>query len=122
MKMVSMKRTAKEKKARDTLSVPNHSDDVPYGLHVSLDHDSLDKLGVKTLPKVGDKLHLQAHAHVASVSEASDETGKKRRNVELHLHKMALQNPAAQAAVQPDAGSPAAGAKSAMDEALSEQG
>lgn len=93
---------------------------VPYGLHLRLDHESLKKLGVTKLPKVGSKMHVHAIAHVHSIEESDrDEEGKtgKRRNMELHLHQMSVAPHSAtgeekQANVRD-------GAKAAMDKALS---
>lgn len=116
MAMVDMKRTKAEKKAEstkyDNAIGPGGQDDYPYGLHVTLDHEMLQKLGIDKLPAVGDKMHLQSHAHVTEVSEESREGGKKRRSVRLQMRKMQVE-PAT-------APSPAEGAKAAMDKALQE--
>lgn len=118
-KMVDMARTKAEIKARDKEhSKPMASEgDYPYGLSVDLDHTMLEKLGIKTLPKVGDKLHLHAHAHVKSVSEDHRDGGKKSRRVELQLRKMMLESskPSPEGEVED---SNFKGAKAAMDRAL----
>lgn len=68
----------------------------PYGLKLSLDHETLNNLGMKDLPKVGSHIHIHARAHVASVSQNEDmHTGKKggkkmRRHVDLQIHHMAV--------------------------------
>ncbi len=105
MALVDMKRTK-----ADTAKNSGSIDDYPYGLHVSLDGPSLDKLGLDALPKVGDTMHLHAHAHVAEVSEHSRDGGKKSRRVELHLRKMELQPAKKETAAE--------GAKAAMDRVL----
>jgi len=89
VKMIDMKRTAAEKKARDKEF--DHivgGEDYPYGLGVSLGHDELTKLGIHTLPTVGSKIMLHAHAHVKSASESSRDGGRKERRVELELRHM----------------------------------
>lgn len=67
----------------------------PYGLKLSLDHETLNNLGMKNLPKVGSHVHIHARAHVASVSQNEDMHGKKgkksmRRHVDLQIHHMAV--------------------------------
>lgn len=74
----------------------------PYGLKISLDHETLGNLGIKALPTVGSHIHIHARAHVASVSQNEDShKGKKtmRRNVELQIHHMAVGKPDADSAV-----------------------
>lgn len=117
MAMVDMKRTKAEKKAESSkydnpVAAGGGGDDYPYGLHVTLDHEMLQKLGIDKLPAVGDKMHLQSHAHVTEVSEESHESGKKRRSVRLQMRKMQVE-PATKE-------TPADGAKAAMDKALTE--
>jgi len=67
----------------------------PYGLQVRLDEDSLDKLGIAELPKVGGELLLTAKVTVTSVSSNEHQTEGKRgkhkhRNVELQITDMGL--------------------------------
>lgn len=67
----------------------------PYGLNVRLDEDTLDKLGIDTLPKVDGDLMLWARVKVVSVSSnehtSNDSKGKhKHRMVELQITDMAL--------------------------------
>lgn len=121
-KLKDMKKTkadkAKEKKRYDKPMSPG-GDEYPYGLHLRLDHDSLKKLGMKTLPKVGDKLHMHGHAHVIEVSEDHRDGEGPRRNVSVQLRKMALgaKEPKARGYIRDKA---AEGAKKAMDKALAE--
>lgn len=115
--MKDMKRTKAEKKGEGTLKAPSMTqDDYPYGLRVRLEHESLNKLGMSKLPKVGDKLHLHAHAHVVSTEERSGEDGKKRRHVEVELRKMDL------GGAPKDEAELNKGAKRIMDKALAEGG
>lgn len=113
-KLVDLKRSKKERKDNST---PKHigEDDYPYGLTVHLDHDTLTKLGVHTLPKAGSKVKLQAHAHVKSTEDRTEDGGKRRRSMSLELRHMAIEGGGA--GRQSD---PRAGAKAAMDEALAE--
>ncbi len=88
--LVDMKRTKSERKAANK-PVSLGASKYPYGLSITLSSEELDKLGIKTLPKVGSKIHLQAQAHVVSVSQNSSEgsTGENR-HVELELRKLGV--------------------------------
>jgi hypothetical protein len=117
--MQDMKRTKAERKA-DTELNKAPVDDYPYGLRVHLDNATMEKLGIKSLPKVGSKLHLHAHAHVVSAEERSHEGGKKHRSVSLELRKMELaaEHKASEGEVHEGN---LTGAKAAMDKALDKQ-
>lgn len=65
----------------------------PYGLRVRLDNDTIEKLGLKKLPKVGDVRSLGARVKVASVSENEydgPDGKRKHRDVELQITDMGL--------------------------------
>lgn len=121
--MKDMKRTkadkAAEKKRYTKPMAAGDGESYPYGLHVSLDHESLKKLGMKSLPKVGDKLHMKAHAHVTEVSEDHRDGENPRRSVRVQLRKMALgaKESKARGYIKDEA---VEGAKKAMDKALNE--
>ena len=83
---------------------------------VYLSHEHMSKLGAKKPPKVGDKLHLEAIAHVESVSANRGEDGKPRHSVHLHLHHVGYEHHAETA--QDKAANAHKGAKAAMDDAL----
>lgn len=59
-----------------------------YEHRISLDQDTLDKLGIDT-PKVGDKYHVMGHGEVTSVSQHSS-PGDKSTRVELQMKHMGL--------------------------------
>lgn len=119
-KLVDLKRTAKERK-KNSEPMKISGDDYPYGLTVHLDHEALEKLGIKNLPKAGGKVMLHAHAHVKSTEDRTEDGGKRRRSMSLELRKMALE------ATQRAADDPnihegkLRGAKAAMDKALDRQ-
>ena len=96
-RMVSMERTPAEK-AEEVLSysegpsvasIPN----VPYGLCICLEDESLDKLGIEEDddPDVGDLIHLSCMARVTSVS-CQDTGGGKKRRVELAIVLMSAED------------------------------
>lgn len=63
-------------------------DDYPWGLCISLDNDTLNRLGITT-PLVGGMVMITAKAIVKSTSERHDEDGVCRR-AELQITDMAL--------------------------------
>jgi hypothetical protein len=125
MKMHDMKRTKADKKAEDAMYEGHKTgrEDYPYGLTVSLDHHGLKKLGMHdSLPKVGSKIKLHAHAHVKSAREEQREGGKKHRHVELELRHIGIEHKGKDPAIEREEGDEkqAKGMKHAMDEALTE--
>lgn len=63
-------------------------DDYPWGLCISLDNDTLNKLGIAT-PPVGGMVMITAKALIKSTSERQDEDGVCRR-AELQITDMAM--------------------------------
>jgi len=101
--LVSMKLSAKD---RDKLA-PQPSlvekDDrprYPYGLQINMDDDTLDKLKLATLPKVGTKLTLVALVEVTSVSSHQSTDSDKHQNVGLQITECCLEPAATLAKVE----------------------
>lgn len=88
MKLVDLKRSKEERETSKPVAA-GIEDRYPYGTRLSLDHDELEKLGMKT-PNVGDQFHVHGHANVTSVEERTNEDGKKHRHVSLQIKKMAV--------------------------------
>ena len=92
--MADMKRTKADKKAEkaqyDKAPGSIGGEDYGYNTRMTLDHDMLEKMGVKKLPTVGSKMKVHALAHVVSTSEDHSTDGKKRRRVELQMHHMGV--------------------------------
>lgn len=63
-------------------------DDYPWGLCISLDNETLNKLGLTT-PPVGGVVTITAKAMVKSTSERQDDDGTYRR-AELQITDMAI--------------------------------
>jgi len=61
----------------------------PYGLCICLDNDSFEKLGIE-MPKLGDKLTLEATVEVTSLSASSYNGDEKRLNISLQITEMEL--------------------------------
>ena len=96
-KLTSMKLSETElKKRSEPMASPEIDTPVyPWGLQVRLDEQSLDKLGLDTLPKVDSERLLIAKVRVVSVSsnEHSGDKGKhKHKSVELQICEMALED------------------------------
>lgn len=69
----------------------------PYGLTISLDNETLEKLGIDgDLPSVGEMIHIAGMAKVTCASETERTTegdGKETcRRIELQLTHMAVEN------------------------------
>lgn len=90
-KLVSMKVTAEERKARsEPSSMVGEQDQYPYGLQVRLDNDSLEKLG-EELPEVGETYVLIAKVKVTATSSHDTAGGGKNRSCELQITSMCLE-------------------------------
>lgn len=90
-KLVHMKRSKQEKKDSAPQVAGPEGDDYPYGLRLRLDHDSMSKLGMEDMPKVGKKMHVHGKGVVTSVS-SHDSGNHKDRHVEIQLHHMGVEN------------------------------
>lgn len=90
MKIVSMERTAAEKKAaQERYTGPSDAGpDYPYGLCINLGKDELAKLGIDKLPEVGDEFHIYAVCCVTRVSQSADDKGEDSKGVELQITQM----------------------------------
>lgn len=87
--MPSMKRSKKDVKNAE-VGIDSEEPEFPWGLRVDLDNESLDKLGIKDLPKVGEKMTLVAKVEVIRVSESDSVSGEPRRDMELQITDMEL--------------------------------
>lgn len=91
MKIVSMERTAAEKKAAEERykdGPATAGPDFPWGLCLNLGKDELAKLGITDLPEVGDEFHIYAVTKVTRVSASASEGGEDSKGVELQITHM----------------------------------
>lgn len=119
--MVDLKRTkADKKKDRDGIkAIGPGGDDYGYGTRIHLGPEEMDKLGMSSLPQVGDGVQVHAHGHVTSVSEDHREGGKKHRRVEIQLKHMGVKHGGKEVGRAGGKHADMAdGAKAAMDTAL----
>lgn len=84
-KMVSLKLTQKEAKKRDEPPTLADRPKFPFGSQIHLENEVLDKLGMKTLPKVGATMEIMAKVEVTSVHSSERAGGGKDRSVGLQI-------------------------------------
>lgn len=91
-KLVSMKLSSKEAKQQMEPSLAaKDRPRYPWGLSVSLDTDSLKKLGIEELPAVGESYLLVANVDVSSVSSNASEGGSQK-SLSLQITEMCLED------------------------------
>lgn len=89
-KLVDLKLSKADKK--ETAPTPcgkYEGPDYPYGTTLRLDNTLLEKLGIKTLPKVGAEMNISAMGVVTSVS-SHESQNRDDRNVEIQIQKLGL--------------------------------
>lgn len=89
--MKNMALTAEEaKEYMNPVQSPGDGPKYPYGLCLCLDNDTLEKLGITTLPEVGQVMELKALAIVTSVGMNQEQDGDKRQRADLQITDMEL--------------------------------
>lgn len=98
-KMISLARTPEEIKKDSPMSIGEASPKYegpkyPWGTSLRLEKETLDKLGMKDLPIVGDSFEICVKVRVTNVSMSENETGEGKVNesqcVELQVTDMGL--------------------------------
>lgn len=87
--LINMQQTAEEAKE---YTEPKASDapKYPWGLCITLNDDSLEKLGVDTLPAVDTVVTIVAKAQVSRTSEYQTQGGENQRSIDLQITDMQL--------------------------------
>ena len=85
--LINMENTPAEAKEYPQPSVAE-APKYPWGLCVTLSDDSLDKLGVKTLPAVGTEVTIVAKATVSRTSENATEDAGNSASMDLQITDM----------------------------------
>lgn len=94
MALVSMELTAEQaKESTGPIAGDGSAPKYPYGLRISLDSDSLESLGIKSLPAVGTKLLVTAVVEVSSTRETQQQDGTSDKGVDLQITEMELSSP-----------------------------
>lgn len=96
MALTNMKLSPKEAKTMLGCCEPEQGDGpaYPYGLSISLNDDTLKKLGMDAMPEIGAKMQLMAVVEVTSTSQYNQQSGTDK-NVSLQITDMALASPGA---------------------------
>lgn len=94
MALTSLKITKKEMQQREKdMQVSIGSSDgerYPYGTRLDLDNDTLEKMGIKTLPPVGSTMMIEAKVTVIG-SRQSATKERTNRSLELQITDMELE-------------------------------
>jgi len=91
MSLTSMELSAQEAQEYTSCEVkPGDAPRYPYGLTLYLDNDSLAKLGISDLPKVGSALKLNALVTVTSIGMSQQQDGDAEMRTELQITDMEL--------------------------------
>ena len=90
--LIDMKLTAESKpEAKTLLSAEADRPEYPYGLRISLDDESLTKLGMSELPTVDAEFTLEALTCVIGVSRNyTHDPGTQGRSLELQIKALQL--------------------------------
>lgn len=79
----------KRNKGKENMIATPMESPYPYSLRLMLDGETLEKLGIKSLPKVGAKLQIQAVGAVCGVS-SNEYEGESRRNVDIQIQRLSI--------------------------------
>ena len=93
MKLINMAMSKEEaREYSGTLATPEPNDlpKYPYGLCLHLDDDALEKLGLSTMPKVGDTMMATVMLEVTGTSTNERQGGDEEACVDLQITAMAL--------------------------------
>lgn len=63
----------------------------PYGLSITLNDETITKLGLAALPAAGQKMMLHARVEVTSVSQYEQKDNDKERSIGLQITDMAVE-------------------------------
>ena len=89
--MQSMKLTDTEKKDASTGVISSApASEYPWGLNIHLDESSLQKLGMKKLPAVGDVMDVSAKIKIVSVGSHEVEGQAPNRSVDMQITDMEI--------------------------------
>lgn len=87
--LINMQQSAEEVKEYTEPSVAD-APKYPWGLCITLNDDSLEKLGVKVLPSVGTTLTLVAKVEVTGTRDTQTQGGESQQSMDLQITDMQL--------------------------------
>lgn len=87
--MINMAMSPEEKAEYAQPSIMNDSPDYPYGLCITIDNESLEKLGIP-IPEAGSFVMIQARAKVMNVNQRpdDDDDGSPETTIQLQITDM----------------------------------
>ena len=88
MNLKNMKMDAKEAKEYAQPAALNTSPAYPYGLKIDLNKEGMEKLGIKKMPDIGQKMFLHAIVEVCCVNESKTLGGDEYRSMSLQITDM----------------------------------
>jgi hypothetical protein len=100
MTMVNMQMSAEEAKEYGSPVDGGNLPKYPYGLCLSLDDDSLEKLGIEGPVSVGTEMMITAKVKVTSTSQREDQGGESESRMELQITDMEIGGVATDLAAQ----------------------
>lgn len=89
MAMISMKMSSEERSEYEN-GYKMEEPEYPYGLCIDLDDDSMEKLGITTLPEIGTEMTITAKVVVKSVSSSQYEGSDKESRMSLQITDMEI--------------------------------
>jgi hypothetical protein len=87
--LINMQQSAEEAKEY-TSPTPADAPKYPWGLCITLNDDSLEKLGVDKLPSVDTEVTIIAKATVSSVRENQTQGGESEASMDLQITDMRI--------------------------------
>lgn len=90
MGMISLKLAKSKKNTSPEVAIDSSREDYPWGTRIDLNKETLDKLGIKTLPAVGSELVIECKVKVIAVRESASERDTSR-SIELQITDMDLE-------------------------------
>lgn len=94
-KLISMKRSAKDKRKDAGSCAPMEAmaPDYPWGLVIHLDKDEIDKLGMKKLPGISSEFGLHVKVKITRINQSAAENAEDQTSVDLQITDMAVVPP-----------------------------
>lgn len=88
MPMVNLKMSREERKEYAEVTADPNEPQYPYGLCIDLDDDTLEKLGITTMPAVGTAVQFTARAVVKSTSSNQYDGNEPESRMTLQITDM----------------------------------
>lgn len=76
--------------SKDDTVIAQEEPAYPYGLCITLDNESIEKLGITDMPKVGSTMMIKSIADITATSEHKQDGGKVERSITLQITDMAI--------------------------------